>query len=246
MSAPLLEARALHKAFCPPGREEVRVLEGVDLTLREGESAALSGPSGSGKSTLTHLLAGTEEPSSGEVLWRGAPLPAAGREERALWRLSEVGLIFQDFRLFPHLTALENAALPLELLGEAPRAAEERAAALLGEVGLGARAGHLPSELSGGEQQRVAIARALAHRPALIIADEPTGNLDWRSAGRVADLLFELPARHRVALLVVTHDLALAARATRHWRVEGGRLVEVPSAERAAGAGAAAQAGAEG
>jgi len=224
---PLLEARGLYKTFTPPGRESVQVLEGVDLALRAGESAALSGPSGSGKSTLTHLLAGTEAPTAGEVLWRGAPLPAPHLEARALWRLSEVGLIFQDFRLFPHLTALENAALPLELLGEPPRAAEERAGALLGEVGLGERLGHRPSELSGGEQQRVAIARALAHRPALIIADEPTGNLDWRSAARVADLLFALPERHGVALLVVTHDLTLAGRATRHWRVQGGRLVEV-------------------
>ncbi len=227
MSAPpLLEARGLHKTFALPGREPVCVLEGVDLVIHAGESAALSGPSGSGKSTLTHLLAGTEAPTSGEVLWRGEPLPAADLEARALWRLREVGLIFQDFRLFPHLTALENAALPLELLGAAPGEAEGRAAALLEEVGLGARLGHLPSELSGGEQQRVAIARALAHEPALLIADEPTGNLDWRSAGRVAELLFGLPERHGVALLVVTHDLTLAARATRHWRVQGGRLVE--------------------
>ena len=219
------------KRYRSPQREPISVLERLSLSLQEGARFALTGPSGSGKSTLTHLIAGTEPVTEGELLWRGAPLPAVGSPERAQWRLKSLGLVFQDFRLFPHLSALENAALPLELLGVSAREAEERASGLLKRVGLEGRARHLPGELSGGEQQRVAIARALVHQPALIIADEPTGNLDWRSAERAADLLFELSAAQGVALFIVTHDLKLAQRADQHFRLSQGELIPVDPAQ---------------
>ena len=223
-SAPLLSVRSVSKRFHLPQRPPLEILEGVSFELSRGQSLSLSGPSGSGKSTLTHLIAGTESLSEGEMLWCGDQLPLAGDEARDAWRLEHVGLVFQDFRLFPHLSALENAALPLELLGLSAREAEERVRPLLSEVGLEGRLTHTPSELSGGEQQRVALARALAHNPSLIIADEPTGNLDWRSAGQVADLLFELPRSRDVALIIVTHDMSLARRADLHFHVTQGRL----------------------
>lgn len=228
---PLLSLERVSKRYHPPHAEPISILEELSLTLSSGERFALTGPSGSGKSTLTHLIAGTEEPSAGLLSWRGAPLPPVSSPERAHWRLNELGLVFQDFRLFPHLSALENASLPLELLGRPAREAEEVARGLLARVGLAERARHLPSELSGGEQQRVAIARALAHEPALIIADEPTGNLDWRSAARVVDLLFELSDERSVALLIVTHDLGLARRADRHERLLKGTLHPAPETE---------------
>jgi len=223
-STPLLSLEGVSKRYHAKQAEPITVLERVSLTLDEGNRYALTGPSGSGKSTLTHLIAGTEEVSEGVIQWRGAPLPHVSSPERSAWRLSQLGLVFQDFRLFPHLSALENATLPLELLGRPAREAEERASALLSRVGLSERVSHLPSQLSGGEQQRVAIARALAHEPALIIADEPTGNLDWRSAERVIELLFELSEERGVALLIVTHDLALAGRADRHEQLLRGAL----------------------
>ena len=224
LSSRLLTLEGVSKRYHATQPEPLAVLEGVSLSLNEGDRYALTGPSGSGKSTLTHLIAGTEEASEGVIQWRGAPLPPVSSPERSAWRLRQLGLVFQDFRLFPHLSALENAALPLELLGRSAREAEERASALLKRVGLSERASHLPSQLSGGEQQRVAIARALAHEPALIIADEPTGNLDWRSAERVVELLFELSEERGVALLIVTHDLTLAGRADRHEQLLRGAL----------------------
>jgi len=220
----LLSIRELTKRYLSPGREEITILQGLNLRLEAGERLALTGSSGSGKSTLTHLIAGTEPLTEGQLEWRGEPLPEPGSAARSSWRLRELGLVFQDFRLFPHLSALENAALPLELLGLRAAEAEQRAHELLKRVGLAERGRHLPSELSGGEQQRVAVARALIHKPALIIADEPTGNLDWRSAQRVADLIFELSAAQGVALFIVTHDLRLAARADRHLSLERGQL----------------------
>ena len=227
----LLSIEHVSKRYHSLKRDAVSVLEGVSFTLQAGESMALTGPSGSGKSTLTQLIAGTEPLSSGVIYWRGRALPPVSDPNRSAWRLKEVGLVFQDFRLFPHLTALENAALPLELLGRPAAKAEERARALLDKVQLSQRLQHLPSELSGGEQQRVAIARALAHNPSIVIADEPTGNLDWRSARRIADLLFELSAQQGVALFVVTHDLSLAERADKHLRLHQGQLQSAPSLE---------------
>lgn len=222
--SPLLKVEHISKQYQGFEREVIPVLEDISLTLHQGERYALTGPSGSGKSTLTHLIAGTDDVSQGFIFWKGLPLPSIHSPERSRWRLSELGLVFQDFRLFPHLSALENAALPLELLGKTAQEAEKKAQLLLERVGLGSRIHHLPNALSGGEQQRVAIARALIHQPALVLADEPTGNLDWRSAEMVIDLLFELSEENKVALLIVTHDLKLAQRADRHEELVQGRL----------------------
>ena len=205
-------------------RGQLPILTGINLTLALGESAALSGPSGSGKSTLIHLIAGTDKPTQGEITWRGQSLLALSEAKRSAWRLNTVGLVFQDFRLFPHLTALENVALPLELLGKTAHHAEESAREILGEVGLEERLAHYPHQLSGGEQQRVAISRALVHQPQLLLADEPTGNLDRKSALHIADLLLSLPAQKGVALFIVTHDLTLAKRADKHWIMSEGVL----------------------
>ncbi len=223
MNAPLLGLTGVGKEF-PSGGETLRVLSGVDLTVRPGETLAITGPSGSGKSTLLAILAGLERPSFGTVARDGADATAWDEEALARWRRSRVGFVFQSFRLMPTLTAVENAAFPLELLGEPPREAEARAAELLAGLGLGARLAHRPAQLSGGEQQRVAIARAYAHRPALILADEPTGSLDRATAARVLDSLLESNARAGAALVVVTHDPMVAERLGRRVALEGGRL----------------------
>ncbi|MFI5348214.1 MAG: ABC transporter ATP-binding protein [Elusimicrobiota bacterium] len=224
MSEPLLELKNVSKEF-PSGGETLRVLSGVDLSIHPGETLAITGPSGSGKSTLLGILAGLERPTAGNVRRDGEDASGWDEERLALWRRHRVGFVFQSFRLMPTLTALENASFPLELLGEGPVEAEERAGRLLGQLGLGERLNHRPSQLSGGEQQRVAIARAYSHGPALILADEPTGSLDRTTAVRVLDALLELNARAGTALVVVTHDAMAAERLGRMIRLEGGRLV---------------------
>jgi putative ABC transport system ATP-binding protein len=202
----------------------VEILRGVSLTLAAGETVALVGPSGSGKSTLMMVISGLERPSSGRVHFAGEDL--AGLDEDALARLrcARIGIVFQGFHLLPTMTALENVAIPLELDGRRDAFAEAEAA--LARVGLGHRVGHYPGELSGGEQQRVAIARAFAARPALILADEPTGNLDGATGRLVIDCLFAEHERHGTALMLITHDPALAERCARRLRMEDGRIVE--------------------
>ena len=224
MSEPLLELKNVNKEF-PSGSEILRVLSGVDIAINPGETLAIMGPSGSGKSTLLGILAGLERPTSGAARRGGEDATAWDEERLALWRRKSVGFVFQSFRLMPTLTAVENASFPLELLGEAPAEAEARASELLFGLGLGDRLGHLPSQLSGGEQQRVAIARAYAHRPALILADEPTGSLDRATAARVLDALLEVNAHAGSALVIVTHDPMAAERLGRRVRLENGRLV---------------------
>jgi putative ABC transport system ATP-binding protein len=224
MSVPLLELKSVSKEF-PSGGDILRVLSGVDITIRPGETLAITGPSGSGKSTLLGILAGLERPTSGGVARDGEDAGGWDEERLALWRRRRVGFVFQSFRLMPTLTAVENASFPLELLGEGPVEAERRAGQLLGELGLGERLGHRPAQLSGGEQQRVAIARAYAHRPALILADEPTGSLDRATAAKVLDALLEVNERSGAALVVVTHDPMAAERLGRSVRLENGRLV---------------------
>lgn len=223
---PLAVLQDLRKTY-RMGDEDVRALDGVDLEIAEGELAAILGPSGSGKSTLMHILGFMDTPTSGRILFEGADVSALSPERRAWYRSHRVGFVFQSFNLLPRLTVVENVALPLlyreDSGDEAARAARAREA--LGRVGMGHRLGHRPTELSGGERQRVAIARAIVGRPALILADEPTGNLDSRNVERVLDLLSELN-REGVAVLLVTHDLAVADRAPRVIRMRDGRVQE--------------------
>jgi putative ABC transport system ATP-binding protein len=206
----------------PSAAGPVEILRGVDFAVEPGERVAVVGPSGSGKSTLIAIAAGLERPSRGKVRLLGKELSRLGEDGRARLRRGRVSLVFQAFHLLPNMTAEENVAAPLEIAG-APKATAT-ARAWLDRVGLTDRLTHYPHQLSGGEQQRVALARALASRPALLFADEPTGNLDAANAAHVADLIFELAAESEAALVLVTHDERLAARADRLVRMAGGRI----------------------
>ena len=206
----------------PSAAGPVEILRGVDFSIEPGERVAVVGPSGSGKSTLIAIGAGLERPSKGKVRLLGKELLKLGEDGRARLRRGRVSLVFQAFHLLPNMTALENVAAPLEIAG-APKATAT-AREWLGRVGLLDRLTHYPHQLSGGEQQRVALARALATRPSLLFADEPTGNLDAANAAHVADLIFELAAETEAALVLVTHDERLAARADRVVRMAGGRI----------------------
>ncbi len=201
----------------------VAILRGVSLSIAPGEAVALLGPSGSGKSSLLMVLAGLERPSAGRVTLAGHDLGALDENALARLRRDHVGIVFQAFHLLPTMTALENVAIPLELAGR--RDAFAAAGAALAEVGLGHRLGHYPGQLSGGEQQRVAIARALVAGPALLLADEPTGNLDGATGRVVIDCLFDEQARRGAALLLITHDPALAERCDRQLHIADGRIV---------------------
>ena len=200
----------------------VGILRDVDLEAREGQSLAIVGPSGSGKTSLLMVTAGLERATSGKVAVAGHDLSAMGEDDLALMRGAEIGIIFQSFHLVPTMTALENVALPLEFAGEGNAQASARE--LLQEVGLSHRMDHFPAQLSGGEQQRVAIARALSRRPKLILADEPTGNLDRRTGGHIVDLLFGLQRRREATLILVTHDEKLAGACDRIIRMADGRI----------------------
>ena len=206
------------------GSGPVNILNGVSLTVGQGETLAVVGPSGSGKTTMLMLMAGLERPSSGAVRMAGKDLTAMGEDELARFRRENLGIVFQAFHLIPTMTALENAALPLEFAHhpEARRLALEA----LEQVGLGHRAGHYPAQLSGGEQQRVALARAFAPRPPIILADEPTGNLDEGTGARVMELLFKMQAEDRATLVLVTHDRNLAGRCGRTASMHSGRMEE--------------------
>jgi putative ABC transport system ATP-binding protein len=201
----------------------VEILRGVSLTVGPGERVAVVGPSGSGKSSLIAVAAGLEQPTSGTVRLFGQDLSTLGEDGRARLRRGKVSLVFQSFHLLPNMTAEENVAAPLELAGKAQAARTARD--WLGRVGLTDRLRHYPTQLSGGEQQRVALARALAIQPALLFADEPTGNLDAANAAGVADLMFDLVAETGAALVLVTHDAALAARAGRQVTMAAGQIV---------------------
>lgn len=210
----------------------VHVLKGIDLTIAAGEAVGIIGPSGSGKSTLLMVLAGLERLDSGEIFIKGEPLHNFSEDVLAEFRGRNIGIVFQSFHLIANMTALENVAVPLELAGVAD--AFDIARRELTAVGLGERLSHYPGQLSGGEQQRVAIARALAPSPALLIADEPTGNLDTETGRQIADLLFAKQAERGMTLLLVTHDNSLAARCSRQIRVRSGEIVE-DSADRTIG-----------
>jgi len=207
----------------PSGEGTLTILHDISFTVGAGESVAIVGASGSGKSTLLGLMAGLDVPSRGEVQLDGQAFSALDEDARAACRGRTLGFVFQSFQLLPALTALENAMLPLELAGHSN--AREIAAALLDRVGLGHRLHHYPKHLSGGEQQRVALARAFAPRPRLLLADEPTGNLDASTGADIIDLMFRMNAEEGTTLVLVTHDEALAARCGRVIRLAAGRLV---------------------
>jgi putative ABC transport system ATP-binding protein len=218
------KAIALHDVDLSLGRGAARVhiLKGISLSVDKGEAVGLIGPSGSGKSTLLMTMAGLERPDSGKVIVDGTDLSGLDEDALARFRGRRIGIVFQSFHLVPTMTALENVALPLELAGE--NEAFERAEAELQAVGLGHRLHHYPAQLSGGEQQRVAIARAIVPNPAILVADEPTGNLDENTGGSVIDLLFALKRDRGATLVLVTHDLNLARLCDRMVRLRSGQV----------------------
>ena len=218
----MIVAEGLEKTYTSGGRP-LPVLRSLDLEVPRESFLAIVGPSGSGKTTLLGLLAGLDEPSAGRVLLGGEDIFALTEDGRAEFRGANVGFVFQTFHLLPTLTALENVLVPLELRGDF-EGARERAAALLGRVGLGERLDHYPAQLSGGEQQRVALARAFANRPKILFADEPTGNLDQVTGSGIVEMMEELNRDARTTLVLVTHDLALAERAHRVVSLAGGRI----------------------
>jgi putative ABC transport system ATP-binding protein len=205
---------------------QLEVLSGVDLDIADGETVAIIGPSGSGKTTLLLLLAGLEQPQGGSITLDGLPLNEMDADALADLRRDRLGIVFQSFHLVPSLTALGNVALPLEIAGRDD--ALERAEQMLQRVGLAERQRHYPTQLSGGEQQRVAIARALVHSPGLLLADEPTGNLDLNTGAMVIDILFELNRATGSTLVLVTHDEVIARRCQRVLRLQQGKLIEDP------------------
>lgn len=229
---PRIRCRGLTRRLASGGRE-LTILDTLDLDVADGEFLALLGPSGSGKSTLLGLLAGLDRPSGGGVWIDGVPLEGKSEDELARLRRAKVGFVFQSYRLLPNLTAEENVLLPLELVGARDR--DRRAKELLAEVGLGDRGHHYPGQLSGGEQQRVALARAFATAPPILLADEPTGNLDGETGRRVLDVLDRMRAKEGTTLVLATHDPAVAERADRSVHLSDGRIERIEGAAIAPG-----------
>lgn len=219
---------------------QVNILRGIDLTIHKGEAIGLIGPSGSGKSTMLMMMAGLERPSTGRILVADHDLGKMNEDALARFRRDTTGIVFQSFHLIPTMTALENIAVPLELAGH--RDAFERAAAELEAVGLRDRAGHYPGQLSGGEQQRVALARAVAGNPQILLADEPTGNLDQTTGAQIISLMFALRERNGATLMLITHDPALAALCDRVVHLRDGRIDKIIPGDAASGQHAAKQA----
>ncbi len=224
---PALVGRGLVKRYVGGDGSVLEILHGVDVEVAAGETIAVIGESGAGKSTLLHLLGGLDRPTAGEVRVGGKVLNTLGEEKLARVRNKHIGFVFQFHHLLKEFTALENVMMPQLIAGSSRQAAHERARELLSQVELEKRLEHKPSALSGGEQQRVAVARALANQPLVMLADEPSGNLDPHTSERLHDLLFEVSSRHASAMVLVTHNRDLAARADRVLRVEEGQLVPV-------------------
>ncbi len=219
----MIELHDVHLHLASAGGE-VNILRGLDLSVSRGETIGVVGPSGSGKSTMMMIIGGLERPSSGTVRVAGRDLSGLSEDALALFRRDNVGIVFQAFHLVPTMTALENVAIPLELAGR--RDAFARAEAGLAAVGLADRQQHYPSQLSGGEQQRVALARAFVTEPDLLLADEPTGNLDGETGAKVIEVLFELQRRHGTTLVLITHDNAIAQSCDRIVRIASGRIAD--------------------
>jgi putative ABC transport system ATP-binding protein len=216
------------------GNEDLTILDDVSLEIPSGQFVAITGASGSGKSTLLGLVAGLDAPSSGSIFVDGEEITGMNEDELAETRSKKIGFVFQSFHLIPSLTAFENVLIPMEILGL--KDARSRADSLLGDVELTKRGHHYPSELSGGEQQRIAIARAFANEPKILLADEPTGNLDSKNGGHIFDLMMGLHKEHGITLVLVTHDASLAAKAERRIRLTDGRVVADVSGETPAAA----------
>lgn len=227
MSDPVLSIRGLERSYVT-GAGKLTVLRGVDLDVQPGEVVGLIGPSGSGKSSLLHAAGLLEHPDAGRITVLGSDCSDLGERARTRVRLANIGFVYQFHHLLPEFTALDNVALPQMIAGRSRRAARERAKGLLGELGLSARVHHQPAQMSGGEQQRVAIARALANAPRLLLADEPTGNLDPATSGTVFDALYNLVRTQGVAALIATHNLELAKHMDRVFALKDGRLEEQP------------------
>lgn len=215
----------LFKSYESAG-QAVSILRDLDLQMQPGQATCITGPSGSGKSTLLYLISALDRPDAGAIHLLGTDMIASSESKLTRLRNEQIGFVFQDHHLLPQLTVVENVLLPLLPIAGVDSAAETRAAELLERVGLDHRKTHRPAELSGGERQRVAVARALINRPALVLADEPTGNLDPETANRVGDLLLELAAEQQTMLLCVTHSVELAQRFPQHFQLEAGKLVE--------------------
>ena len=220
----ILEVSNLNKNFeFAAGTETIQVLKDLNINMEAGETVAILGQSGSGKSTLLTLLAGLDSPSSGGILLNEQDMQSLSEEELSTFRAQNIGIIFQQFHLMPHLTALENVSLPLDLFKD--KASFTKAQEALEQVGLGHRVDHFPYQLSGGECQRVAIARAMVVRPSILLADEPTGNLDNTTGEHISDMIFDLVERHNMTLLFVTHNEQLALRCSRQMRLQGGKFI---------------------
>jgi putative ABC transport system ATP-binding protein len=216
-----LKIDQLSKSFFQ-GTTRITALDQVSFTVEKGDSFAIIGPSGSGKTTLLTLMAGLESPTSGHIFFDKTDITLLSEKERTEFRAKNIGIVFQQFHLMPHLTALENVSLPLEITGA--ENIQDRATEALVRVGLEHRVNHLPKQLSGGESQRVAMARAMVHRPPFIFADEPSGNLDTENGEKVMKLLFDLIGKEKSTLVLITHDLNLASRCHRQIHLHGGRL----------------------
>lgn len=219
----MIEAKGLRKNYTN-GAKRLEVLKGVDLKVEAAQITAILGPSGAGKSTLLHLLGGLDVPSEGEVFIDGVNIYSIGEGERAKLRNTKIGFIFQFYHLLPEFNALENVLLPLWIRGENGKSAHKKGTEMLGLVGLGERLDHRPGQLSGGEQQRVAIARALINDPEALLCDEPTGNLDSETGGNIIELLWDLNARRKTTLIIVTHDAEIAKAAQRVLHIKDGRI----------------------